>query len=380
MEEAMKIKKSALYFLLLLGLLSAPIYGQGKLNIITNDGYIVSYYDFPSIDLPVKSFYFGDNDLMWVVDKKIKEIDPNFQPTIKILKDGMEVSDTVNGKKGEAILLNVIGEGNSPTVYCEYPTNSLNGSQFSKTYLNPGTYLAVFRAEQGSDVNKLISHRIIKIIVSDSINYIINISLNPPGAGTIDISPPGGTYPAGTQVTLTATANSGYNFIGWGGDISGSTNPYPLIIDKNYNIVANFQSQGTGPYSDKVASAQPVNQWDGKSDYIVSNFGIQKYQTKYFLIDPKGFNIPWKSELLYIQIRDKYQSKYVNIYYPIIYKLTANNDLITKYTIPGSGDFGKIISGFKKSEYDSGVKFLLELSEKGMGSQNDGLTVMWHFN
>jgi hypothetical protein len=45
------------------------------------------------------------------------------------------------------------------------------------------------------------------------------------GSGSVDLNPAGGVYGAGTVVTLTATAASGWQFSGWSGDLTGSNNP-----------------------------------------------------------------------------------------------------------------------------------------------------------
>ena len=49
----------------------------------------------------------------------------------------------------------------------------------------------------------------------------------------------GGTYTSGTQVSLTATPNSGYSFSGWS---NGSTaNPLTVTLNSNTSITANFE-------------------------------------------------------------------------------------------------------------------------------------------
>ncbi|MBI5476013.1 MAG: hypothetical protein HY964_04675 [Ignavibacteriales bacterium] len=70
--------------------------------------------------------------------------------------------------------------------------------------------------------------------------YTLNVSST---NGNVDVNPPSGPYSHGIPVSLTATPNSGYNFIGWSGDVpSGheSDNPLNLIMDANKNITANF--------------------------------------------------------------------------------------------------------------------------------------------
>ncbi|MEN3013102.1 MAG: cellulase family glycosylhydrolase [Endomicrobiia bacterium] len=78
--------------------------------------------------------------------------------------------------------------------------------------------------------------------------YTISININPQNSGSVTLSPPGGTYTAGTQVTLTAQANSGYVFSSWSGDITGSQNPATVVMNSNKNITANFIQSTVNTY------------------------------------------------------------------------------------------------------------------------------------
>ena len=49
----------------------------------------------------------------------------------------------------------------------------------------------------------------------------------------------GGTFASGTQVSLTATPSSGYNFSGWSN--GSTTNPLTVTLTSNTSITANFQ-------------------------------------------------------------------------------------------------------------------------------------------
>ena len=70
--------------------------------------------------------------------------------------------------------------------------------------------------------------------------YTIEVAANPTGYGTVT---GGGTYNYGTEVTLTATANTGYSFVNWtlnGSVVSGEDN-YTITVTDNANYVANFE-------------------------------------------------------------------------------------------------------------------------------------------
>lgn len=71
--------------------------------------------------------------------------------------------------------------------------------------------------------------------------YSLTTSVDPPGSGYITLNPSGGTYAAGTQVTVTAHPYPGYGFDHWSGDASGtSTSETITIMEDNQSITANF--------------------------------------------------------------------------------------------------------------------------------------------
>jgi len=60
--------------------------------------------------------------------------------------------------------------------------------------------------------------------------------------GTTDPEPRAYTYDDGTEVSITAVPDSGYEFTGWGGDASGTTNPITITMNSDKSITANFRS------------------------------------------------------------------------------------------------------------------------------------------
>jgi hypothetical protein len=68
--------------------------------------------------------------------------------------------------------------------------------------------------------------------------YQLNVTQT--GNGNISLNPPGGTYHAGTEVTLTAVPENQWEFSGWGGDASGTTNPITVKMDADKAVTANF--------------------------------------------------------------------------------------------------------------------------------------------
>ena len=122
--------------------------------------------------------------------------------------------------------------------------------------------------------------------------YNLNVTTNGPGSVTLD--PTGTQFVAGTVVTLTAAAESGYVFTGWTGDLVSNINPYQLLIDGNKNIVANF-AESNDVVSDDFAGCGTLNpMWTwvdplGQADYALTGTQAQ-------IIVPPGVNYEiWKN-------------------------------------------------------------------------------------
>ena len=68
--------------------------------------------------------------------------------------------------------------------------------------------------------------------------YTLTTSISPSGAGSV--SPSGGEYEPGKQVSLTATPASHYAFNYWSGNVSGTIKTITVIMDSDKSVIANF--------------------------------------------------------------------------------------------------------------------------------------------
>lgn len=75
--------------------------------------------------------------------------------------------------------------------------------------------------------------------------YTIRVDVTPAGAGSVS---GGGSYTEGTSVTLTATNNPGYRFVGWvESGTTVSTNPnYTFVANSNRSLTAQFDRISSG--------------------------------------------------------------------------------------------------------------------------------------
>lgn len=72
----------------------------------------------------------------------------------------------------------------------------------------------------------------------ETTEYSFSASASPSEAGSV--SPESGTYEEGSEVEVTASANEGWNFTEWTGDVESTENPVSVTIDSDTEITANF--------------------------------------------------------------------------------------------------------------------------------------------
>ncbi|MBX0357735.1 tetratricopeptide repeat protein [Halobacillus sp. Nhm2S1] len=61
------------------------------------------------------------------------------------------------------------------------------------------------------------------------------------GNGSVTVFPAKEHYEAGDEVTIEAFPDEGWEFIGWGGDFEGNTNPLNLTVEDEMNVIAHFE-------------------------------------------------------------------------------------------------------------------------------------------
>jgi uncharacterized repeat protein (TIGR02543 family) len=71
-------------------------------------------------------------------------------------------------------------------------------------------------------------------------NFTYTLTTSAGTGGSVTKGPDQPNYAPGSTVTLTAVPSAGYQFVSWGGDLSGSTNPVNLIMNGNKSVTATF--------------------------------------------------------------------------------------------------------------------------------------------
>jgi len=73
--------------------------------------------------------------------------------------------------------------------------------------------------------------------------YTVRVTVAPAQAGTVAAEPLLERYAEGTDVTLTATPNPGYQFVHWQGVADQFANPITLSVDDDLNVTALFEKE-----------------------------------------------------------------------------------------------------------------------------------------
>ena len=78
-------------------------------------------------------------------------------------------------------------------------------------------------------------------VANFAVNHTINATANPSNGGSVAGT---GSYPQGTNATLTATSQTGYMFVSWteNGTVVSNDNPYTFEVTGPRSLVANFET------------------------------------------------------------------------------------------------------------------------------------------
>jgi hypothetical protein len=68
----------------------------------------------------------------------------------------------------------------------------------------------------------------------------VTLGVAPTSGGSVVLDPPGGVYPLGASVQVTAVPDAVSLFRGWSGDLSGMENPATLVLDGDKSLEASF--------------------------------------------------------------------------------------------------------------------------------------------
>ena len=126
----------------------------------------------------------------------------------------------------------------------------------------PGTRYVFANWSQGGNITQNITVTSSTTYIANfTTEYLLTTSVSPAAGGSIT---PGGWISANNLIfAILATANAGYQFAGFSGDLTSTANPHSLLMDGPKNVVANFSALTpllNGSISSRAGDAA-VRQW-----------------------------------------------------------------------------------------------------------------------
>jgi len=203
---------------------SGGVYNAGTVvtvMAIPNDDYSFAYW---SGDIT------GNDATVHIAMDENKQITAHFeyQPVqytlvVNTFGDGIVTLSPSGGTYSKGTEVTLTAQPNTGYVFDRWE-GDLTGSQ------NPATITM--------DGNKVVNAYFSEI---QPYEYTLTVNANPDNGGVVIISPSGGSYIAGTTVTITATPNNGFTFDHWGGDVSGDSSTITITMDGDKTVTAYFE-------------------------------------------------------------------------------------------------------------------------------------------
>ena len=94
-----------------------------------------------------------------------------------------------------------------------------------------------------------------------------DLSVSTVGEGNVEVVPDQSSYTYGQTITLTATADSGWDFVNWSGDATGGSNPLVVTITDDITITANF-AQGSHMLTVNIMGEGQVEREPEQATYL----------------------------------------------------------------------------------------------------------------
>lgn len=227
-------------------------------KVILPDGAANPYIVYGGPDLVVDNYYYC------IYDPVVELISPPDRT-----KEGYSISQKITGwstiqpaggqppsaefdawpQSGSAPLsvsMHIVSTNNIISCLWEYGDGTMGTScdaYHDHVYSSAGSYTVKLTVTGPGGSNTRTRSNYITVTAA-AVCYTLTKSVNPSNSGSIIAFPipncADGKYAAGTQLSLVVTPLSGYQFISWGGSLSGNANPATLTIDADKNVTANF--------------------------------------------------------------------------------------------------------------------------------------------
>jgi len=158
------------------------------------------------------------------------------------------------------------------------------GSTPSHTYTHPFTgspYAVTLTVNDDCGSVEIPTTVTIEYEPCEPVTYTLTMAVDPIGGGTTNPAVGSHTYPENEVVTLTATPASGYHFVEWTGDASGTNPTTSVTMDGDKTVTANFAREN-------IITSINIAGWENAG--CNPNFDHPHEPYSYTKTDPSGIN------------------------------------------------------------------------------------------
>lgn len=219
--------------------LTADTSGDGSVGLVPPGGS----YDYGTEVALTASANAGSGFSRWTGDllgsntPRTLTMDGNKAVTAIFSSDLYGISGTVieDGSGLSGVTVSATGKSNETTDGAGFYSFTV-ADAWSGTVTPSKTGYGFFPADRS--YNEISAHFSDQTFEASLDGYTLTVNLD--GSGTVSKAPDWSNYTYGTWVSLTATADSGWNFVNWSGDLSGSFNHQSIEMDGNKTVEAHF--------------------------------------------------------------------------------------------------------------------------------------------
>jgi uncharacterized repeat protein (TIGR02543 family) len=163
------------------------------------------------------------------------------------------ISTAISAAVAGSWAVDVVGSGNSGSFTAgtgqaerwDIAASGMTGATSTKALSAAGSTTASWTH---SGANRL-AHSLAVVSPSGTATTSYTLTTSVSGSGSVSRNPDAASYASGTLVTLTATPASGYQFAGWSGDLTGTTNPATVSMSANRTVTATFTPVSSSSYT-----------------------------------------------------------------------------------------------------------------------------------
>jgi len=150
--------------------------------------------------------------------------------------DGQSYTISAHGNDADGNLTQIsIGKNGQPFAQAGGGNGTDGDASDQSTDSGPQTITYTAQATDATGATSATITQTVTVAAPGPVQFVLSTSAGAGGSVSA-----GGSYDAGTGVTISASPDATHDFAGWSGDATGTANPVAVVMDRNKTVQANF--------------------------------------------------------------------------------------------------------------------------------------------